>query len=102
MDYKGINIPDTPDGWELYDVDGAPKATEDLVQASKEAVDMIGDARVADFKSTMGEAVNHIYKTCEKHSKSGAADSEGMYHARHVVIDAAKKLAGVEIDPWSL
>lgn len=102
MQYKGVKIPDTPDGWELYDTPGAPKAAEALAQASKEAVDMIGDARVSEFQSTVGKAVNHIYKACDKHANDGAADSEGLYHARHVVIDAAKKLADIEIDPWSL
>lgn len=102
MQYKGVNIPDTPGGWELYDTPGAAKAAAALAKASKEAVDMIAEAKVSDFKSTVGKAVSHIYKTCDKHSKDGAADSEGYYHARHVVIDAAKKMADIEIDPWSL
>lgn len=102
MTYKGVNIPSTPNGWELYDTPGAELAAADLFDASKEAVDMLADARVGDFKDTVHKAVKHIYKRCEKHAKHGAADSEGLYHARHVVIDAAQALAGVELDPWSL
>lgn len=102
MQYKGIDIPDTPDGWELYDVVGAPEAARALVQASKEAVDMLEDAKMKDFKETIGKASQHIYAVCEKHAKQGAADSEGHYHARHVVIDAAKHIGGIEVDPWSL
>lgn len=102
MEYKGVRIPDTPDGWELYDTPGAAKAAEALAQASKEAVDMIADARVSNFRTTVQEAVGHIYKVCDKHAKDGAADSEGLYHARHVVVRAAKTLADIEVDPWEL
>ena len=100
--YKGVHIPATADGWELYDKPGKESAARDLYTASTEAVDMISNASLSELEEVKGDALQHIYKVCEQHSKLGAADSEGFYHARHVVIDAFKNIAGITVDPWSL
>lgn len=102
MKYKEVTIPDTADDWELYDKPGVGKVVEALVQASKEAVDMISSASLSEAKTVANEANSHIYKVCDRFGKFGAADSEPLYHARHVVVDAMKVIGGVEVDPWDL
>jgi len=100
--YKGVPVPSTADGWELYDLPGKDAVAQALYKASTEAIDMIEEAKLADINAVQSKAAKHIYDACVLHEKFGAADSEGLYHARHVVIDAFSAIAGIKIDPWSL
>ena len=103
IEHRGITIPSTPDDWQLYTCKPSSiPAAQALTAAARTAVDKIAEARVADIQAVQHEALRDISAVCEAHAKAGAADSEPYCEARHVVIDAMKILAGIEVDPWSL
>ena len=103
IEYKGVKIPSTANDWELYStMDGAEWAANDLTEAAKKAVDLIADAKLSERVSVQTKALDVIGKAQEKHAGLGACDSEPCYEARHVVIDAMKAIADIDVDPMSL
>ena len=102
IEYKGVRIPSSVDGWELYDVPSAGAALSALIEASKRAIDRIASARLGEFKEVQADAMRDLSRVMDEHADAGAVDSEPAYHARHIIVDAVRAVADIEVNPWTL
>jgi hypothetical protein len=94
-EHRGVKIPYTPDGWQLYDKPGNHHAALALYNASAEAIDLIADAKIADLKTIRKTARDRIYEELERWSDWGAADSEGFDEA-HDILERAYVTFGLK------
>jgi len=99
--YKGVAIPSNADSWELYaSKDGAEAVARNLIDASKEAIDMIAGAKLSEAGEIPHKAYNHILKVCDEHAAFGAADTEPRANALDIIADAMTVIADVRLDKW--
>ncbi len=112
--YKGVRIPTSASGLELYSrMKGVGAAAKEIVAQLKRDItrlqregkaialrydDWVSDDQpaVKDMAKLIGTIYREgVYKTMGKHSDFGATDSEPRYHIQQALIDTAKHMMGV-------
>ena len=105
--YKGIEIPTSASGLELYSrKKGSGAAAQDILRQLKRDITRLqkeGKAIVLRGNSVeeMAKLIGKIYKEgvyqkmCE-HSKFGATDTEPRYHIGQALVSTAKRMLGID------
>lgn len=105
--YKGIDIPTSARGLELYSsVKGSGAAAQDILRQLKrditrlqkegKAIVLRGNS-VEEMAKLIGKIYNAgVYKKMLEHSKFGATDTEPRYHIGQALVSTAKKMMGID------
>ena len=96
LDYHGVQIPQSADEWQLYDMSGSGRAARSLTAHAQRAVDRIRRARLSNASTVARRAQRDLLARCDHYADVGAADTEPQCVARDVVRGA---LRSVGLDP---
>jgi hypothetical protein len=101
--YKGIQIPTSARGLELYSSKkGAGAAAQDILRQLKRDITRLQkEGKGVSSVPAMAKLIGKIYKAgvYEKmieHSQFGATDTEPRYHIGQALVDAAKRMMGID------
>ena len=104
--YKGIDIPTSARGLELYSsVKGSGAAAQDILKQlrkditrlQKEGAKLSITAGIPGMAKLIGKIYTEgVYKKMCEHSKFGATDTEPRYHIGQALVSTAKKMMGID------